>query len=284
MMDVTLTLMCNNRCSICARRDYLSMIACRSKKDMARAVRAARHHSDNIVLSGGEATLLKNLKDVVLLCRALKFTHIGLISNGRLLKNMPFAVELADSGIDDFAISLHSFDEEVHDEMTRRPGSARESKKGVRNLLKLSEQRAISFRINLVLAKANAETIPCTIRRLSHWGVNNFILAEQIILAGKNQNTLSLEEIRMRLEAVNDIALEEGVTIRLRGFAPCLMPGKIKKFLSHEPHNVNTFEKPGAKKNAYLRSFQNIFTKTDECRGCHHNATCPGLQKGYLHI
>ena len=280
-MDLTVTLKCNNRCVICPRFPYLSHIACTSEKDIYRSIEHIRSKSNQIVLSGGEVTLLNDFFKILTFCRNLEFEKIGIVTNGRRLKDYIFAKKLVEAGINDFAVSLYSLKPKIHDQITCQSGSCLETKKGLMNLLKLSKTRSFSLRVNLVALRSNLCQIPDIVKNLSQAGVKNFILAEQIVLPRGVDAVPSVASLKECLVSVNNIDLS-GTLVRLRGFASCLLQGKKNKHIIHEPHDINTFDKRHANKKAYLSLFKDCFFKTTLCKKCSEIHKCPGLQKAYF--
>ena len=291
-MDITLTLQCNNNCIFCPRQDYLKLIACGSLKEIHSDIEKTRFKSEKIVLSGGEVTLRQDLWSILTFCNSRGFKEIGLITNGRRLKELDFAERLIRAGVKDFAVSLYSANEKIHDGITRRKGSARDTKKGILNLLALSRVYPINIRVNLVLNYWNYEDLPDTLNKLVAWGVRNFIVAEQVIIDAKSKH-LSLDEIKVFVKNIQELTLED-TRLCLRGFAFCLFgqsggmsaQGIILKeknpCIILESQEVDTLVKEGGKKKAYMEAFGKLFFRMNKCNFCVLESRCPGIQKAYF--
>lgn len=291
-MDVTLTLRCNNNCLFCPRKDYLKIIACNSLRDSYRDIEATRKISDKVVLSGGEVTIVDEIRSIIGFCKKKRFREIDIITNGRKLQDLRFAEKLVLAGAKNFAISLYSVDEKTHDRITQISGSCKETKKGIVNILKLSNQYDIILRVNLVLNYWNYKDLSKTMDTLVSWGVKNFIVAEQIII-GRKSGYLSLQEVAKFIGGIRRMELK-GARLCLRGFSPCLLEDNISfcqdvivmkaknPYISWEMHEVDTLVKDKSKKNRYLMKFQKLFIRIDKCKSCFFKNRCLGIQKAYL--
>lgn len=290
-VDITVTLKCNNDCVFCPRRGYLKAVACGSPREIRRGLERTRRQSAKVVLSGGEVTLMPDLPGLIAFCRRLGFGEIGVITNGRALKERGLAEKLIRSGADDFAVSVYSTRSAVHDSVTRRPGSCRETLSGLANLLRLSRIYPVQIRVNMVLNFWNHRDIPASVRELYRRGVRNFIIAEQVIINRKFPS-LSLKEVKAALKKI--VRLDLGNTrLVLRGFPFCAVPegglsGEgglvIKKqnpFLLMEKHEADTLAGESSRKTRYLKRFSRLFVKNEKCRDCPWSFCCQGIQKAY---
>lgn len=290
-MDITVTLECNNNCLFCPRQSYLSLIASQSKKELYQDIRKTRAESDKIVLSGGEVTLMPDVFNVISFCREQGFRKIGIITNARNLRKAEFAEKLVKSGVSDWGLSLYSLKLQIHDRITQVKGSCTETKKGIKNMLKLMKKYSFNLRVNLVLNFWNQDDIFNTLEGLTAWGVKNFIIAEEIMI-NKGPH-LSLRQISRFLEKIEKSNFK-GVNLCLRGFAPCLLKKRQPSFVNDkvikrvdpriimENYELNTLVKGGSKKEKYLVKFKENFLKFSQCSRCIFFKNCLGLQKGYF--
>jgi MoaA/NifB/PqqE/SkfB family radical SAM enzyme len=133
-MDLALTYRCNDDCSHCynARpRTYPE----RPTEDW-RAIldRIWEIGIPHVCFTGGEATLRRDLAELVAYSHALGHV-VGLLSNGRRLSHAAYTKSLAAAGLDHVQITLESHREEVHDRMVGARGAWRETVAGIRNAL-----------------------------------------------------------------------------------------------------------------------------------------------------
>ncbi len=291
-MDITLTLKCNNDCIFCPRKGYLKTIACGSLKEAYRDIEKTRRISDKITLSGGEVTILENLLDIMGFCNTKDFREVGIITNGRQLKNEEFAEKLIRAGVKDFAVSLYSFNNKIHDSITQQQGSARDSKRGLLNLRRLSHRYPINIRVNIVLNYWNHRDLPGTLKALFSYGVRNFIIAEQVII-NKSSKYLSLEEVKSSLRELRTLDLKN-TRLCLKSFPFCFLEDiclarkeslilkEKDPFIILERQEVNTLVKEKDRKDKYLADFRRLFTKIKRCQYCVLERQCMGIQKAYF--
>lgn len=290
-MDVTITLKCNNKCLFCPRNKYLKMISCESYPQIYSDIKKTRMVSDKIVLTGGEATLLPFIFDIIKFCKAQGFQSIGMVTNGRRLSDMGFARKIVALGVNDFAISLYSLKDEIHDSITMVDGSCKETKQGLLNMLRIGFKHPVSLRVNFVLNYLNYKDIFKSIIELYGRGLRHFIIADQLG-RGKNEPGLSAVKIKNFLKSLQEIRLK-GASFSLKSFPPCffkeynLMVGEMivkgrNPVIVLEGQDVDTLVKRENKKRDYLSAFNKLFTKMEKCCRCTFDSQCLGIQKIYL--
>lgn len=301
-MDLILTLRCNNKCIFCPRKEYLSLLSPGSEKEIVKEILNIRKNSHQIVLSGGEATLYKTIGKVLRICRNLKFDTISLVSNGRTL-SMDNVVRLNKMGVKDLAISIYSHKKSAHEKVTREHGSHKETIRGIKNAIAVSKFTNLSLRLNIVLNIWNYGHITDTIEFFRRLGINNFIVAEQLIIE-KGSKHLGLNQIKSSIEKIKRIKAP-GMNICLKGFSPCLIFRRILKnknnkiarlikdsgrypLKAHAPAieweilNFDTAKSNGRGAGLYRKKINSLFLKTEMCTSCSINRICPGFQKAYI--
>lgn len=107
-------------------------------------------------ISGGEPTLDRQLAEHIRCARALGVQHVSLETNALLLARDGRAAELAEAGLDEAFVSLHSAEPEVSDRLTRAPGTHQRTVDGVRALL----AAGVRVQLNAVLVPASLASLP----------------------------------------------------------------------------------------------------------------------------
>ena len=87
-----------------------------------------------LILTGSEVTLRADLPDLARRARAAGFSHVRIQTHGMRLADPRYCRALVDAGIDEFFVSLTADTAELHDEITRVPGSFAKTLAGLRNL------------------------------------------------------------------------------------------------------------------------------------------------------
>lgn len=111
---------------------------------------------ERLSISGGEPTLDRELTDHIRHARALGIHSVSLETNAVLLSRDGRAAELAQVGLEEAFVSLHSAEPEVSDRLTRAPGTHQRTVDGVRALL----AAGVRVRLNAVLVPASLATLP----------------------------------------------------------------------------------------------------------------------------
>ncbi len=149
-LQLILDLKCNNNCTICgAEWPY------RPSLDTTQAV--SRLHSGivlgirEVVLSGGEVTLRRDLVELVATAKQLGYETIVVLTNGRLLKpNLTTA--LVESGVTSFGTTLYGHTSEIHEQITRTCGSFAQTVKGIKVIQRYSH---VPLSVNFVVSPTN---------------------------------------------------------------------------------------------------------------------------------
>lgn len=171
--DVKVGFACNNRCLFCAQGHKREGCAHVPFEEMVERLQKGRETSDELVLTGGEPTIHPRLLDVIRRAKELGYRQIQVQTNGRMLGYAKFVDELVAAGATEFSPALHGPVAEVHDSLTRAPGSYRQTVAGIRNL----RARGLPIITNSVVVKANTVHIPALIELLARLGVSQAQLA-----------------------------------------------------------------------------------------------------------
>jgi len=138
--EIALTYQCNNRCTFCyAAAPYRAaesepMSTAKVKQVMDRIFHEA--HVPSLSFTGGEATLRKDLPELIAYGKVLGF-RVNLISNGLKLGKMEFARTLVEAGLDSAQISIEADNAELHDSIVDKRGAWEKTVRAVANLQEL---------------------------------------------------------------------------------------------------------------------------------------------------
>ncbi len=164
---------CNNRCLFCAQGHKREGCAHVPFEEMLERLKKGRETSDELVLTGGEPTIHPRLLDVIREAKALGYRQIQVQTNGRRLGYGNFVDELVRAGATEFSPALHGSTAQMHDSLTRAPGSFRQTVAGIRNL----RARKLPIVTNSVVVRANVPQVPALVELLARLGVDQAQLA-----------------------------------------------------------------------------------------------------------
>lgn len=149
---VRLTRYCNQRCLFCLDRfaQKGGVVPVESvRRDL---IRGRKQGLRRVVLSGGEPTVHPRYLELIALARELGYTHIQTITNGRKFCYPDFLKGAVAAGLDEVTFSLHGPTSELHDRLTRVPGSFVQAVAGLRSALATS---GLIVSIDVVINRLN---------------------------------------------------------------------------------------------------------------------------------
>lgn len=171
--DLKVGFACNNRCLFCAqgeRRDACGVIP--FDRLLARLVEV-RRTTRSLVLTGGEPSIHPRILALVEAAHRLGFDPIQLQTNGRMLSYPDVLGRLVRAGLTEVSPSIHGSTAAIHDALTRREGSWRESRDGIANVAKAG----IPLVTNSVITRHNTDDLPALTALLASLGVKRAQLA-----------------------------------------------------------------------------------------------------------
>jgi len=165
-LTVTVDFHCHSACRFCivqeGMNDYRGVPFERFKQAVDENQQTPRYR--RVSFTGGEVTLEKKLFDYLAYAKASEsFDHIRLQTDARLLRDPAFAERLLEAGVDEFFVSLHGPDADVHDFITQRPGSFEQTWRGLLNLRELGA----TILTNTVMTTLNVDHLAAIVQRVS---------------------------------------------------------------------------------------------------------------------
>jgi cyclic pyranopterin phosphate synthase len=161
-LHICLGTQCNNNCIFCMEDDRESRERRLKKIDSeaARRIMEQSESKEEVMFTAGEPTLRPDLLALVSHARKLGFQQIGIITNARRLAYRKYLEELVGGGINYILVSIHGHTAELHDGLTRTPGSFSQSVEGMANLAALkSSTLQLKFVTTTVVNKRNLRTL-----------------------------------------------------------------------------------------------------------------------------
>ncbi len=231
--DIKLGYSCNNDCVHCVISDHRNLVFARGlpedipEEKYRQELKDSRTRANAVVFTGGEPTIRKELLDLVAYARDLGY-KISMQTNGRRLSRMDFAQALCGIVRMNYTIALHGPRPEIHDAVTRAPGSFYETVQGIRNVLELSgNSNTLSGK--LVISKINAPHLTDTIRFMENLGLKSVSLTFPHACGNARKNFYDVvpRYRDIREEVINAIyfCLTRGITVKTEALMFCHIPG-----------------------------------------------------------
>lgn len=223
--DVKVGFACNNKCVFCAQGGKRSACGAVETRMVIERLAAARRFASGLVLTGGEPTLHKGIHSIVRAARTLGYRPIQIQTNGRLLAYPQRVATLIDAGVTELSPSLHGSTAEMHDSLTRAPGSFEQTVAGIRNAVVCCE----SVVTNSVIVRRNARDLPDVVRLLASLGVRRAQLAfvHPVGTAGEcfDEVVPRLSDVVEPIARAREIARGCGMRLLAEGVPLCFLRG-----------------------------------------------------------
>lgn len=227
-----------------------------------------------VIFTGGEPTLNPLLPRLVETAADLGYELIGLITNGRALKDRQWCERLLEGGLNQLTVSLHGPSAEVHDAISRRRGSFAQAARCLENFAQLRKHYQLELKLNCTLVQSNLGLM----RQMRDFAVGfgadniNFNVAEPRGTADELFTT-----VMPRYTAVMDQADRSGLdfqaaTQSLSRVPACAGGVEWVQETWHLAHRdrVDVYDPVEGK------------TKGALCERCSINAQCPGIWQRYI--
>ncbi len=212
-LDLKLGFSCNNRCVFCVQGDKRARLPDLSTAEALREIEAGRAGCDELVLTGGEVTIRKDLPELVAAAKSLGYRRVQVQTNGRMLSRWNRLGRLVAAGLDELSPALHGACAETHDALTGVRGAFSQTVRAIRNA------RLVGLPVitNTVVVRGNLAELPALARLLVGLRVNRFQLA---FVHPLGTAAMSFDEVVPRLPDVQGPVLA-ALAIGRAGGVPC---------------------------------------------------------------
>jgi len=265
---------CNNNCLFC-----LEKRAWAAKEYVQSDFVDASKKYDKIQFSVGEPTTNPKLIQYVKMAKVAGFEKMELETNGRMLSVFEYAQKIADAGITQFRLSIHGSGPEIHDALTRTPGSFEQSLKGLKNLSKLGG--GIQVTVVMTVLKQNYQNLLDAIELFHKNGVDHITLnVFNAVGAAKPMAKALFPKLsnveRTFADIIDKFPHKLNVDISL---PLCVMRKELRRYCSRYG---NYFVKDG-------KQFEGIpvwegRTFISKCEGCVAKGVCVGVWPEYIEL
>jgi radical SAM protein with 4Fe4S-binding SPASM domain len=216
LAEIALTYGCQNRCLFCyassphREKAQRTMSTEEVKRVMEIIYRDA--HVPSLSFTGGEATLRKDLPELIAHGKALGL-RVNLITNGGRLGRKAYADQLADAGLDSAQISLEAAEDALHDQLVGKRGAFALAVAAVKHL----QARGLHVHTNTTLNSLNLhraeEIVRFAARELQTpvLSMNLVIPTGEALLAAETDIGVHYAQVAERLPAIMATAKDEGI-------------------------------------------------------------------------
>jgi len=275
---LNLTYQCNNHCAFCAVGDRSA-----GASSAEAHVRILRDHAERgmrlLDLDGGEPTLVPHLVPLIRIARRLGFERVCVTTNGRRLSYEDFARSLLGSGITDLLISLHGATAEIHEKLTRAPGSFGQTVAGIENAVRLNTGGKVALGVNTTLTRDNFRHLGEFAALLRRVGVPK-LNVQFVTPFGRARRDIvpdPAEAARVLREVIDEHG--DSLQIQVVNLPFCYMPGYepwLASDLFKHQRNMVFVSTEEVNLASYLRSTRE---RRDECAECLLSVACDGFYR-----
>lgn len=170
-------------------------------RDDVRAMIFAYPGTDEILFTSGEPTLSPNLLEYVGWAKTKGFSVIGLISNGRRFAYRGFVDQLVAAGLNHVTVSIHGHCAELHDGLTRAPGSFAQTQAGLVHLTALRKSHALCVQTSTVVTRRNLPHVQDILALLQELRVDSVVFN---IMMAKGRGAKHIRTLMPRYDDVID--------------------------------------------------------------------------------
>lgn len=275
---------CINDCLFCVAADkriYADKTTRQIKSELQDSFASGARE---VVLTGGECAARKDIFEIVKFARQTGFWSIQIQTNGRFFSSADFCRKMLLAGMTEFSPALHGHTANLHDFLTQRKGSFRQTVLGIHNVRKLTGGK-VRILTNTVVNKYNFRFLPDIARLLVKLGVNQYQFAFVHAMGNAYKNFDDIvprkTDILPYLKEGLDIGIKNGVNVMAEAMPLCLMKG-YEKYVSEfyiPPTEVK-------ERGITVEKFEEVRiklgkTKFTQCRICKYNDVCEGPWKEY---
>ncbi|HEX8794827.1 MAG TPA: radical SAM protein [Polyangiaceae bacterium] len=274
---------CNNHCTFCHTYDVRHIDA--ESDEIDRKIdRAARLGHTMVVLSGGEATMRRELLRWAARTAA-RGMDFGLVTNGRMLAYPELVEKLLKQRLRYVYMSLHGGTAKVHNALVRAD-AFEQTYAAVGNLA----GRGLDFTVNTVITRANLEHLRGVVDALLPWP--DVIVKFSMVQPKGGADRLfdhvipRVSDVAARVKDAIEYGLERsGGAQRFAhdGIPFCVLPGHEDRYDDLKTHRFATMIEVGEPDFFPVDDLAKV-QPDDACGACALRGPCPGLYAGYREV
>ncbi len=304
-VEINLGMACNNRCAFCMSGDP-KMRAGRWMPFEAAQEELRRFRDmgcESVGFLGGEPTAYPRIVDIVRRARELGYRRVALCTNGMKLSDEKFVESLLDAGATRFAISFHSRDAAVEDEITAVPGNFARKLKGLLTLIEHRREGRLAdgLSLNPVLSRRTYRDIVAYVEFFRAAGVRdirfNYIWPQFLAQTDRAWVPSYREAMPILLRAILLNEKRWKMTLSFGGVPPCMLrwanAGVSERTRAHlagryfdeQGVDLETRVSANAMRFDWRRQKrERLKTHGPKCRECAWFERCDGVWKTYAEM
>ncbi|MCK4884037.1 MAG: radical SAM protein [Candidatus Diapherotrites archaeon] len=277
-VDLKVGFSCNNNCRFCvvSEKKMLNKVNKTTDEIKNDLILSKENGANEVVFTGGEVTIRPDVFEIVSFARELDYGIIQIQTNGRMMYYSNFVKKLVESGVTEVSPALHGNTPQLHDYLTRSPGSFKQVYQGILN----AKSFGLKVLSNTVITKPNYEFLPEIAQLLVEANVDQF----QFAFVHPQGNALKYfdsivplkSEVKPFVHRALDISINAGIFGMVEAYPFCFMKGYEQYCSEHfipetEIRDIDTF----VDNFTDVRKTQGK-SKGPRCDECAHKSICEG--------
>jgi len=283
-LDLKVGYSCINDCRFCVvadKRIYPDKTTEQIKWELDEAY---SNNARQLVLTGGECTMREDIFEVVEFARSLGYWIVQIQTNGRMFSSLDFCKKMLLAGMNEFSPALHGHTSQLHDFLTRRDGSFRQTVLGIHNIRKLTKGK-IRLITNTVVTRHNYKFLPQIASLLINLGVSQYQFAFVHALGNAYSSFKDIvpkkTEVLPYLKNGLDLGIKKNLMVMAEAIPLCLMKGYEKYVSEFYIPSTEMREKGDTIERFEEVRRKNGKIKFPKCRICKYDDVCEGPWKEY---
>jgi MoaA/NifB/PqqE/SkfB family radical SAM enzyme len=175
---VRLATACNSRCVFCLDMDTPRNVFLPFDEVAAELRRGRDTGADKVILSGGEGSLHPRFFELIRYSASIGYDRVQTVTNGWQFADRSFYRSSVSAGLGEITFSLHGHTQELHDRLTRHPGSFKRLIKGMVRAVR--DPNGPIVNVDVVINKQNVPHLDKIIELCVSLGVREFDLLHVI--------------------------------------------------------------------------------------------------------
>ena len=283
---------CNNNCLMCSVRPKGLFHSPRPKEDILKNIKDGKKQNyQRIEFTGGEPTLRADLLDFIAEAKRLGYQEIAISTNARMLSIQKYLDKLIENGLNRVTTTLYGPNKNIHEVITRTPGSFQQTINGIRNVIKNN----IPITVNTVLFSLTAPYLKQTGLFINYLGVKHWTLLDLIpdgyAFEQYDKFAVNPKQLRNTFKEI-ELILNKFQVVNIFDFPFCLIPSVIlskkncnilaakgrTEIINQVGYKPKRFEE---KSNVYYDIHK---IRSSKCKQCVYNNECGGVWIPYFDL
>ena len=277
---------CNQNCIFCCEGDQNRQKEKTTKEIKEDLIRAKKNNVQRVLFMGGEPSVRPDIIELVRYSKNLGFEEIFLITNGRMFSYEKFTKEIIEAGMNHILFSIEGHNSELHDKLTRTPGSFNQLIKGIRNVKNYGK---VVVGTNTVITKINYKYLPEIANKITElltppWDYFEFIFVNPFGNAQKyfEEVVPRLKDIAPYIQKALEIGLRNGIKVTAESMPFCYLKNYEKYTTELQMSEERSKITPNQEITDLNKSRkEECKVKGEQCKKCRFDPICEGLWKWY---